>query len=435
MSFTQISKLSTKAVVLVVAITCVSVVASTAIVLAEVSAGEFGRALGRSVLPVVGLLAICGGAGAYGFLKLFAPFEPLSLAMEEAMAGRFSRDVPFKDRADEFGNLARVIKKLAVAVHEREEQRAGVEKIVTCFSGALEALARRDLTYRLTREVPDEYRALQSNFNAALAQLEAAMTDIDRGSSDIAASAAEINQAALEMAQRTEREAASLEETSAAVNQLLRAVEKSDEGAEQANHAAGEAQNCAVEGCDVAKDAIDAIRAIAQSSNEINQIIGVINDIAFQTNLLALNAGVEAARAGDAGRGFAVVASEVRELAQRSGTAAKQIRELISRSEAQVENGVTLVEKSGVAFDKIVQEVATIYQLVATIANSQREQTKALREIESAVETLDRTTQQNAAMAEESCAACDTMAAHAHDLTERVGRFRTSKAQPLSQAA
>jgi methyl-accepting chemotaxis protein len=413
--------------------------ATVGILFVGIEHGEFNKAFTHAlvwgaVMALV-LLALCGGAGAYVFLKLFAPLAPLSQAMEAVMAGRPVATVPFKDRDDEFGNLGRVIEKFAVVAQERESERAAIAKIVTCFSGALEALGRRDLTYRLTSDVPPEYKGLQANFNAALAQFEVAMKDIDGGATDIASNAAEIYSAARDMAARTEREAASLEETSAAVNQLLRAVEKSDEGAAQANHAAGEAQNRAVEGCDVAKDAIDAIRAIAQSSSEITQIIGVINDIAFQTNLLALNAGVEAARAGDAGRGFAVVASEVRGLAQRSAEAAKQIRDLIGKSESQVESGVRLVEESGRAFDKIVQEIATIYVLVTTIADSQREQTRALREIEGAVEALDRTTQQNAAMAEESCAACDTMAGHARDLTEEVQRFRTGQHRRLSHAA
>jgi methyl-accepting chemotaxis protein len=396
---------------------------------------EFTTALLLAGLAALVLIVACGGTGAYIFLKLFAPFGPLSRAMEDAMAGRFAEAVPFQDRSDEFGDLARVIEKFDASVRERELQRAGIDKIVSCFGGALEALARHDLTYRLNRDVPAEYKLLQSNFNTALAQLETSMKDIEAGASDIATSASEIHGAAKDMASRTEHEASALEETSAAVNQLMSAVDKSEAGAKEANDAAAEAQNKAVEGCDVAKRAVDAIRAIAQSSSQITQIIGVINEIAFQTNLLALNAGVEAARAGDAGRGFAVVASEVRLLAQRSGEAAKEIREIISTSEKQVESGVRLVEDSGVAFDKIVHEIATIYTLVSTIADSQHQQASALREIETAVHELDHTTQQNAAMAEESCAACDEMSDHARDLTGRVGQFRISQSVRLSHAA
>jgi methyl-accepting chemotaxis protein len=429
MSFSQISKLSTKAIILVVAFTTLGVVATT--ICFNLFAAPFAT---QFVIALV-LIGLCGGAGAYACLKLFAPFEPLGKAMDAALAGHATAELPFRDRSDEFGTLARLIEKMQASGRERERERGGIEKIVACFGGALEALSRRDLTYRLTSEVPAEYRLLQANFNAALVQLEASMKDIDGGAADIASSAGEIHAAAREMASRTEREAAALEETSAAVNQLMSAVTKSEQGAKEANTAAGEAQNRAVEGCDVAKNAVDAIRAIAQSSSEIGQIIGVINEIAFQTNLLALNAGVEAARAGDAGRGFAVVASEVRALAQRSGEAAKRIRDLISRSEAQVDNGVRLVEDSGTAFDKIVQEIATIYLLVTSIADSQRQQATALREIETAVEQLDHTTQQNAAMAEESCAACDTMADHARDLTKRVGQFTLSNNRRMAHAA
>ncbi len=401
--------------------------------------GEFNKAFTSALLlaslAAVVLIVVCGGTGAYVFLKLFAPFAPLSRAMEDAMAGRFADEVPYKDRRDEFGNLARVIEKFKGVVREREMHRAGIDKIVSSFGGALEALAQHDLTYRLNSDIPAEYKLLQNHFNTALAQLETSMKAIDAGASDIATSASEIHGAAQEMATRTEHEASALEETSAAVNQLMAAVEKSEAGAKEANDAAAEAQNKAVEGCDVAKSAVNAIRAIAQSSGQITQIIGVINEIAFQTNLLALNAGVEAARAGDAGRGFAVVASEVRSLAQRSSEAAKEIRDIISTSEKQVESGVRQVEDSGVAFDTIVHEIETIYALVTTIAESQHQQASALREIETAVQQLDHTTQQNAAMAEESCAACDEMSGHAHDLSGRVGQFRTSQSVRLSNAA
>jgi methyl-accepting chemotaxis protein len=162
---------------------------------------------------------------------------------------------------------------------------------------------------------------------------------------------------------------------------------------------------------------------IERSAKQISQIIGVIDEIAFQTNLLALNAGVEAARAGDAGRGFAVVASEVRALAQRSSDAAKEIKGLINESSRQVEAGVDLVGRTGQALSQIVSKVAEISGLVSDISASAQEQSSALAEVNTAINQMDQTTQQNAAMVEESTAASHSLTHEAETLTQLVSRF------------
>jgi methyl-accepting chemotaxis protein len=165
--------------------------------------------------------------------------------------------------------------------------------------------------------------------------------------------------------------------------------------------------------------------AIEKSAQEITQIINVIDGIAFQTNLLALNAGVEAARAGDAGKGFAVVANEVRALAQRSAEAAKDIKELITTSAQQVGSGVSLVGETGTLLEKIVARVGDISGLVTTIAQSAEVQATNLQQVNGSVGDMDKMTQQNAAMVEQSTAAARSLAGEAEELTKLVSRFRT----------
>jgi len=174
----------------------------------------------------------------------------------------------------------------------------------------------------------------------------------------------------------------------------------------------------------IVKDTVTAMGSIKESSEKISQIIGVIDEIAFQTNLLALNAGVEAARAGEAGRGFAVVASEVRALAQRSSDAAKDIKDLISTSSQHVQKGVSLVDETGKALDKIMSQVANVDKLVSDISSSANEQATGLSEINSAINEMDRVTQRNAAMVEESTAACHSLTNDSNDLMGLVRHFK-----------
>lgn len=296
-------------------------------------------------------------------------------------------------------------------------------KNVIELGNGLQSLAEGDLCVALEQPFIPSLDQLRQDFNAAAAKLRGAMRNVGLNARAIAGGSSEIRGAAGDLAKRTEQQAASVEETAAALDQITQTVAGSSQRAEEAGKLVADARANAERSGVVVGRAIEAMGAINKSSKEIANIIGVIDDIAFQTNLLALNAGVEAARAGEAGRGFAVVAQEVRELAQRSATAAKEIKTLINQSTDQVKAGVDLVAETGQALQRISSQVQDIDTNVLAIIEGAREQAIGLKEINTAVNTMDQGTQQNAAMVEESNAAAQSLANEAEQLFKLISQF------------
>jgi methyl-accepting chemotaxis protein len=313
-----------------------------------------------------------------------------------------------------------------LATQQKAEADAA-ERLRAATSGlanGLKRLASGDLAFQLNEPFSPDFESLRHDFNLSLSQLGGTLMAISQAISAIDGGTQEISSGANDLANRTERQAASLEETAAALDEITANVSNSSKRTEEARAAATEADHGAVRSVDVVRQAEEAMQRIESSSQQISNIIGVIDEIAFQTNLLALNAGVEAARAGEAGKGFAVVAQEVRELAQRSATAAKEIKALINTSSAEVGSGVRLVRETGVALNEIGQRISGINQHMNAVATAAKEQSVGLLEVNRAVNTMDQTTQQNAAMVEQSTAASLALAAETRKLRDLVGQFR-----------
>jgi methyl-accepting chemotaxis protein len=311
---------------------------------------------------------------------------------------------------------------------EREAQKAteaaDLERAVQALGDGLRRLAAGDLVSHIDTPFVAHLEALRRDFNNSVERLNETMNTVGANARAISAGANEIRSSADELSKRTEQQAASVEETAAALEQITTTVRDAAKRAEEASQLVARTRTGAEKSGEIVRKAVSAMQQIEQSSVEIGNIIGVIDDIAFQTNLLALNAGVEAARAGEAGKGFAVVAQEVRELAQRSANAAKEIKALITTSGTHVQTGVALVGETGKALDAIVHEVQEINQHVHAIAEASREQSTGLQEINTAVNTMDQGTQQNAAMVEESTAASHSLATEASALNNLLGQFK-----------
>jgi methyl-accepting chemotaxis protein len=280
-----------------------------------------------------------------------------------------------------------------------------------------QTVADGDLTSRIESSSRDETGQLMQalkNMNASLATV---VSGVRQGTDAIATASGQIAAGNQDLSSRTEEQASSLEQTAASMEELTSTVKQNADNARQANQLALSASEVAVKGGNVVGQVVDTMASINASSKKI---VG----IAFQTNILALNAAVEAARAGEQGRGFAVVASEVRNLAQRSGAAAKEIKGLIDDSVGKVDQGSALVGEAGKTMAEIVGSVKRVTDIIGEITAASQEQSTGIEQVNQAIAQMDQVTQQNAALVEEAAAAAQSMQEQAASLVGAVSVFR-----------
>ena len=269
-----------------------------------------------------------------------------------------------------------------------------------------------------------DFRKVVDGVIATLETIVAPIAAVKEAVETITTAANEIATGNNDLSQRTEQQASSLEETAASMEQLASTVKNNAENAKQANQLAVAASGVAVKGGEVVGQVVSTMSAINSSAKKIEDIISVIDGIAFQTNILALNAAVEAARAGEQGRGFAVVAGEVRNLAQRSATAAKEIKELIADSVSKTAEGTTQVEQAGKTMQEIVASVQRVTDIMGEITAASTEQSAGIDQVNAAVTSMDETTQQNAALVEQAAAAAESLVEQAIQLADVVSVFK-----------
>jgi len=417
------------------------------------SASDSAALTQRAILGAGGLGLLLGALMAMAFTRSISrPIVEVTRTMHELANGDLTVEPKHAADRNEIGEMARAVTVFRDAAVEKarleieaerqralaDEMRANNERaqheaiaheraiVADSVGSGLSRLAAKDLSFRMSSDIPEAYRKLQADFNAAIAQLESAMATVAERGGAINVGTNQIASATDDLSRRTEQQATSLEEAAATLQEVTTMVRRTADSTDRARAVAGAAQADATKGGEVIRRAVEAMGAIEKSSQQITQIIGVIDEIAFQTNLLALNAGVEAARAGDAGRGFAVVASEVRALAQRSASAAKEIKALISTSTGQVSQGVSLVAETGRSLQRIVEQVTEINRVVAEIAASAQEQAVAVVSVNQSIVDMDKATQQNAAMAEESTAASHNLSDEARSLSALIAEFEVA---------
>jgi len=289
---------------------------------------------------------------------------------------------------------------------------------------AAERIADGDLTVATEIQGKDELAQLLHAIAAMTANLRKIVLDVRMGVESVGTASAQIAAGNQDLSARTEQQASSLEQTAASMEQLTANVRQSADNAREADQLANSTSAAATNGGEVMGRVVSTMQDISASSKKMSDIIGVIDGIAFQTNILALNAAVEAARAGEQGRGFAVVASEVRSLAQRSAQAAREIKTMIDASVQKVDAGGKMVLAAGESINDIVSQVQRITALIGEISSAAREQSAGIGQINDAVSHMDQSTQQNAALVEQSAAAATSLRDQAGKLAESIALFK-----------
>ncbi|WP_052700222.1 methyl-accepting chemotaxis protein [Methylocucumis oryzae] len=286
-----------------------------------------------------------------------------------------------------------------------------------------ESLANGDLTTHIDNDYPGSFGQLKTGMNTTVENLTTLIGEIKNASEVIATAANEISSGNNNLSHRTEQQAASIEETAASMEQLAATVKQNAQNAKHANELALVASNTAKSGVDAVNTVVETMEAINSSSHRIVDIISVIDDIAFQTNILALNAAVEAARAGEQGKGFAVVAVEVRNLAQRSASAAGEIKQLINDSVENIVGGSKQVEQAGKTMTAIVEDINRVTSIITSIASASMQQNAGIAQVHQAIAQMDDSTQQNAALVEQAAAAAESLSEQTQLLAKEMSQF------------
>jgi|CXWL01.1.fsa_nt_gi methyl-accepting chemotaxis protein len=306
-------------------------------------------------------------------------------------------------------NVNRLLDAISVPMHE--------------VGQVMKALSSCDLTVTMTGHYKGEFEEMKRSLNEGMYNLTQNVVAVREAVESVASGAEGITDGYEDLSRRTSEQAKAVEKTSANIEALTSTVRQNADNAKQANQLAIAAHDIADKGGAVTYRAVEAMGEINKSSKKIADIITVIDEIAFQTNLLALNAAVEAARAGEHGRGFAVVAAEVRNLAQRSATAAKEIKGLINESIQRVTDGSELVHQSGRTLEEIVHSVKKVSDIIAEITSSSQEQAGGIEQTNTVVRQMESSTQQNAALVEQMAGTTRLVKEETKELYRRVLGF------------
>jgi methyl-accepting chemotaxis protein len=373
------------------------------------------------------VFVLVSGASMLIMRKIVAPVSDLAgVTMQLAEGAEVA--VPYCDRDDELGGIARAVDHFRQVAVERAASDAAAaaeqEVVVEALVEGLATLARGDMTSEIRVEFPPAYERAKANFQAASTNLRHMIQSVVENAYSIRTGTDEIAAASEDLARRTESNAASLEETSAALVQIDGRLKTTTAGSVKTVQRADQAIATVTSGRSTAEQAMQAMGRVSVSAKGIDSVIEGVDKIAFQTRVLAMNAAVEAGRAGDAGRGFAVVADLVSALAMRAEEEAKRARDQLTVTQAEIITAVSAVERVDGALADISGDVDAVHKLLEDMASDNQAQSLAVTEISAAIASMDRATQQNAAMVEQTSAATRTLTSEVAALAEAASKFK-----------
>jgi methyl-accepting chemotaxis protein len=397
---------------------------------------EYGQSQSSFAFVMTLLLSLVAfaGLGAIWLIINRTVAQPMARLTEATtvLAKGGEAEVPSRDREDELGKIANAVEQFRVGAKSRAEadarSAAELQGVMATLRETLQALSRGDLTAEITAAYPDAYAELKTNFNEAVTSLRTLISSVMESTAAIHTGSNEIASASEDLARRTEANAASLEETSAAVAQMDERLRAMAASAGRTVERADGAINTVSGGRAVADEAVQAMTRVSDSAKGIDSVIEGLDKIAFQTRVLAMNAAVEAGRAGEAGRGFAVVADLVSALAMRAEEEAGRARDQLTATQTDIVAAVEMVEKVDGALANISSDVSEVHTLLAEMATDNAAQSTAITQISSAIGTMDQSTQQNAAMVEQTSAAARNLSTEVSSLSDQAGRFTVGNA-------
>ncbi|WP_010543422.1 methyl-accepting chemotaxis protein [Sphingomonas elodea] len=394
--------------------------------------GAIGGARWSLGLSAAIISLVVAGAAWFAGRRMFAPLVQMTGAMRALAAGRVDVAIPAHAGTDEIGAMAQALEHFRAAEIARQQAEArdraaeaARERAMDVLGQALAKVSGGDLTADIGHDFPVEYEKLATHFRSAIGSLRELIGSVIESTASIRTGSQEIASASEDLARRTEANAASLEETAAAITQMNQRIDATATAAGVTLERADQAIGVVGSGRSTADEAVQAMTRVSDSAKGIDSVIEGLDKIAFQTRVLAMNAAVEAGRAGEAGRGFAVVADLVSALAMRAEEEAKRARDQLTVTQSEVEIARGSVEKVDHALAEIVNTVGEVHQLLGGIAADNKAQSTAIREISGAIGDMDRATQQNAAMVEETSAAARQLTDQVARLDAHAATFRT----------
>jgi len=358
--------------------------------------------------------------------KIMKPMNEFFILLDQRTQGELMAIQVIQERWEMVAISASVIMSIMVLV-SLVFIRKRTSALLSDVGRIAEGISSGNLSQKINTSDHSEEGRLLAILNDMQSGLASIIGAIRMSAEGVATASSEIAQGNTDLSHRTEEQASSLEETSSSMEELSTTVQQNTDSAKKANELAVKASNVAMKGGEVVSDVVSTMKGINEASQKIADIISVIDGIAFQTNILALNAAVEAARAGEQGRGFAVVAGEVRNLAQRSAEAAKEIKVLITSNVERVEHGAILVDQAGMTMNEVVTSIRHVTDIMNEINSASSEQNDGISQIGQAVTHMDESTQQNAALVEQTAAVAESMKNQAQQLVQTIAMFQINQ--------